>query len=374
MVRAVGIDPGTKSMDIFGFDDETDETIIDESIPRDKITENPGIIMEILKDLDADVIVGPSGYGIPLKRARDTEISEINMATFITENDFKKRLKIVGLRELMIMMKNSDMNIYFTPGVIQLPTIPEYRKVNKIDMGTADKLFSVVLGIKDQSESLGIEYSDVSLILIEIGFAYTAAIAVNEGKVIDGVGGTSGFPGYMGMGFMDSELAYAVSNTIEEFSKLILFCGGVADIAGINPLEKSPDEFIESEGDGIAYKAFIESIIKDLAILLPSIREPREILLSGRFTRINSFFKDIELEIRQFLNAMGINPTIRTLNRRAKNVKEGAEGAAIMANGIGNGKYSKLIENMELRNSSGTIFDHIYLGDEIKKRIIKRFC
>ena len=31
MVKAVGIDSGTKSMDIFGFDDETGEVIIDTS-------------------------------------------------------------------------------------------------------------------------------------------------------------------------------------------------------------------------------------------------------------------------------------------------------------------------------------------------------
>lgn len=373
MVRAIGIDPGTKSMDVFGFDDKTNEIIIDEPINRDEITKNPTLIMDILENLDADAIVGPSGYGLPLMRARDAKISEIHMATFITDEDYRRRLKIVGLRELMIMMKNSKMNIYFTPGVIHLSTVPEYRKANKIDMGTADKLFSVVFGIKDQAELYNIGYSEVSFILLEIGFGYTAAMTADKGKVVDGIGGTAGGIGYMGMGALDSELAYAMANTIDDFSKLILFSGGTAFLSGIDPLKTTPEEFVKSNRGKTAYKAFIESAVKDLSFLLPSVRRPREILLSGRFTRIKPFLEDLKLEIQKFLHGIGIEAEIRTLKRRAKNAKEGAEGAAILANGIAKGRYLPLIENMELRNSSGTVFDHIYLNSDIKKKIREKF-
>lgn len=75
MVKAVGIDSGTKSMDIFGFDDETGEVIVDASVDRNRVTENPGIIIELLREVQEehgkiDAIVGPCGYGIPLKPAR----------------------------------------------------------------------------------------------------------------------------------------------------------------------------------------------------------------------------------------------------------------------------------------------------------------
>ncbi|WP_367883288.1 DUF1464 family protein [Thermococcus peptonophilus] len=64
MVKAVGIDSGTKSMDIFGFDDETGEIIIDASVDRNRVTENPGIIIELLREVQdeygkIDAIVGP---------------------------------------------------------------------------------------------------------------------------------------------------------------------------------------------------------------------------------------------------------------------------------------------------------------------------
>jgi len=40
------------------------------------------------------------------------------------------------------------MPVYFTPGVVHLNTVPSYRKWNKFDMGTADKVCCVALGIK----------------------------------------------------------------------------------------------------------------------------------------------------------------------------------------------------------------------------------
>ena len=242
MVKAIGIDPGTKSIDIFGFDDETKKILIDKTILRDEFTKNPKIVLDVLRDLTKstgklDVIVGQSGYGITPKRASETNDSEIVMATFVSEADIKRRLIILGIRELMFLMKKaSDLNIWFTPGVIHLPTVPRFRKAGKIDMGTADKLFSVIIAMKDQAETLKIKYSETSFILIEIGFAYTSAMAVEKGALVDGIGGTTGNMGYLGMGTMDGELAYAIANSLQDYSRLLLFSGGVSSLAGIDPL------------------------------------------------------------------------------------------------------------------------------------------
>ena len=71
-------------------------------------------------------------------------------------------LREEGLKMLAIAGKESGLPIYFAPSVIHLPTVPPQRKVNRIDMGTADKLCAVALGIRDQSMRPGIDYEATS--------------------------------------------------------------------------------------------------------------------------------------------------------------------------------------------------------------------
>jgi predicted butyrate kinase (DUF1464 family) len=379
MVTAVGIDPGTKSMDLFGFDDASDEVVIDRAIPRVEVTKNPEIVLDAIGALDReiDVIVGPSGYGLPMVKASEAAEGEINAATFITQADVARRLNIVGLRELMFLMKKSNLNVWFPPGVIHLPTVPEYRKVNRIDLGTADKVFTAVSGIKDQAERYDLDYAETSFIALEIGFGYTAALGIENGKIVDGVGGTIGGVGYMGMGGMDGELAYALANTVGAFSKMMLFNGGAASISQIDPQKVSIEDFIgrarNSEQMSLAYSAMLESILKDTYLMLSSVLKPKEILLSGRFTRIGSFVQDVTSLLQDHLSELGISAGIRTLTRTGGEVKEAAEGAAVIANGIAGGKYEKLVEIMALRKSSGGIFSHIYLDEETRRRIEETF-
>jgi len=383
MVKAIGIDPGTKSIDIFGFDDETGKILIDKAIPRDEFTKNPRIIINILRDLTIsagklDVIVGPSGYGITPKLATETGDSEILMATFVSESDAKRRLKIIGLRELMFFMKKaSDLNIWFTPGVIHLPTVPRFRKAGKIDMGTADKLFSVILAMKDQAESLNLDYSETSFILVEIGFAYTSAMAVEKGNLVDGIGGTSGNLGYLGMGAMDGELSYAISNSIGDYSKMLLFSGGASSLAELNPFSTDIEDFINKSKMNnkikSAYEAFQEAIVKDVFTLMVSMNEtPKEILLSGRFLGVNAFRKDIILKLIKSTKSFNISG-IRTIQKQTTKVKEGAQGASILANGIAGGKYKRIVERLKILEAEGTIFDHIYLDKTIVEKIKETF-
>lgn len=409
MVTAIGIDPGTRSMDIFGFDDETGEVIIDLAIPRADVTKNPAMVLDAIRKIDRkiEVIVGPSGYGLPMVKASEASDAAINAATFITEADAARRPNIVGLRELMFLMKDSydehNLNIWFSPGVIHLPTVPEYRKINRIDMGTADKVFTAVSAIKDHAERYEINYASVSLIVLEIGFGYTAALGIEGGKIVDAVGGTTGGVGYMGMGGMDGELAYALANTVMDFSKVMLFNGGVASISRIDTQKVTIEEFVnlaraKNQRQGqeqqqlqqqkqvkLAYSAMLESIIKDTYLMLSSVRKPGEILLSGRFTRLKPFVQDVTAVLADSLSELGIAAGIRIRTLRstggdgdgdctvAINVKEAAEGAGLIANGIAGGKYEELIETMELRNSSGGVFSHIYLDDAIRDRIIETF-
>ncbi len=360
-------------MDIFGFDDKDGTTIIDVAIPRDEITKSAKLVIEKLKETQnrvgkIDAIIGPSGYGMQLKKALEATDEEIAEATFVTEADIKRRLRIIGLRELMEMLREADdLSTYFTQGIIHLVTVPKYRKVNKIDMGTSDKLLSVVLAVKDQAERLKIQYSETSFILLEVGFAYTSALAVQNGQVVDAMAGTAGFPSFLGMGFLDSEVAYAVANATNDFSKQLLFAGGVASFAGIDP-SKPLEDFIHNAKTNARVKAgydlMLESIIKDVATLLPSVK-PKEIILSGRFTRIPEFNADLIVELSGFFAKTGLKIDISKLQGKADVTKQAAEGAAVFANGLAGGKYKQLIETMRLRESEGTVFSNLYLGDKV---------
>ena len=73
------------------------------------------------------------------------------------------------------------------------------------------------------------------------------------------------------------------------------------------------------------------------------------------------------------LDYFGVKANVRTIRRKAKVAKEGAEGAAILANGIAGGKYRELIENLGVFDSSGTIFDYLTLGDNVKEKIMEFF-
>ncbi len=375
MVKAIGIDSGTKTMDIYGFDDKSDEVLIDLAIPREEITKNPNLIVEKLRATQQtagriDAIVGPSGYGMPLQKARDTSYADISLATFVTEADVERKLKIVGLREAMKMMKCAeDLAVWFTPSVVHLTSVPKYRKANKIDMGTSDKVLSAVSAVKNQAERLKIPYEETNFILLEIGFAYTSAMAIKNGQIVDAMAGTAGFPSYLGMGFVDSELAYALANTVKDFSKLLLFDGGCASVAGIDstkPLEEFVNRAKSDKKVKEGYNLMMESIVKDVASLLPALK-PKEVMLSGRFVNMPEFLEAIKFRLQDFFGEIGSQVGVVRFQGEAKVSKQAAEGAAVFANGIAKGKFEEIIRTMRLRESEGTIFDNLYLGETVKK-------
>jgi predicted butyrate kinase (DUF1464 family) len=366
-------------MDIFGFDDQDGKIIIDVAIPRDEITKSSKIVVEKLREAQKtfgkiDAIAAPSGYGFQLKKAQQATDEEIAEATFVTEADVKRRLRIIGLRELMLMLKDADdLNSWFTQGVIHLTTIPKYRKANKIDMGTSDKVYSVILAVKDQAERLQIPYDKTNLILVEVGFAYTAAIAVKNGQVVDAMAGTAGFPSFLGMGFLDSEVAYAVANSVDDFSKQLLFAGGAASVGKIDT-SKPLEEFIKNEETNPdakeAYDMMLESVVKDVATLLPTAT-PTEIILSGRFVKIPEFLTAVKIRLAEFFQKTGLKVDVLVLGGATKVGKQASEGAAVFANGLAGGKYKQLIDVMRLRESEGTVFSNLYLGDNVAKGLTR---
>ncbi|RLC48622.1 MAG: DUF1464 domain-containing protein, partial [Candidatus Coatesbacteria bacterium] len=87
----------------------------------------------------------------------------------------------------------------------------------------------VALGIKDQSERLGIRYDETSFVCVEVGYAFTAVMAVEDGRIIDGIGGTNGSLGFIACGGMDAEVAIRLKPPI---TQEVVFRGGIRDFAG----------------------------------------------------------------------------------------------------------------------------------------------
>ena len=337
MVRVIGIDPGTKSFDFCGLDD--DKVILDRSVPTSDINSDPDLISDLIERIGAELVVGPSGYGIPVTAISDVTEREIFLMSLIKKGDKKSFL---GMRKSISRLKKNRLPVYFIPGVIHLPTVPDHRKINKVDMGTADKLCCAALGVRDQALRENINYYETSFITLEMGFGYTAAIAVKDGKIIDGIGGSSGNIGYLCMGSMDAELAYLLGG----FDKELIFRGGVASIS------PDPDCLMENSD---ALSAYLEGAVKDVLSLTACVK-PEEILVSGRMSKVSGLSDDLKGRLESF--------KVRKLEGFSSlKVKEAAQGAAIIANGLAGGKYKEIIDVMMIRQAKGTSLDYILLPE-----------
>lgn len=359
-VKVLGVDPGTFSFDICGL--EGGKVFYEKVIPTIEIARDPNKLIKGLEEAgDVDLIVGPSGYGVKvtyLKDVKDPEAFALNDLLLVRREDVESALKRgdIGIMVYQAMvkatveMKKRNMPVCFIPAVIHLPSVPWYRKINKIDMGTADKMCIAVLGVYDQSRRLKINYDKVSFILVEMGFGYNAVIGVDGGKIVDGIGGTVGHMGFLTAGGLDAELVQLVGR----WEKSDIFTGGASSVANV----RSPEELVEKapidENCGAALEAMIEGVEKMVASMKVSVRKPKEILLSGRLTRI----KEIREMVVKRLSYYGEVRQIGWLEG-AKSVKEAAQGYAMVADGLAGGTFRNLVEWMEIPQASGTSLDYI---------------
>src|SRR5437868_7279269 len=232
MPRVLGIDPGTVSIDLCGLDDG--RLFLDRSVPTADALADPARFVGLLEQAGPlDLVAGPSGYGLPLTRARDATDGDLRLALLAPPGE---QGGIGGLSTLLRVLARSRLPVVLTPGVVHLPSVPAHRKVNRVDMGTADKVCAVALAVHEEAKRRGCGERGVSLILLELGGAFTAAIAADRGRIVDGRGGTSGPLGMRAAGALDGEVAYLAGS----ISKRLLFSGGASAIAG------TPDASIES--------------------------------------------------------------------------------------------------------------------------------
>lgn len=376
-VRVLGIDPGTRSFDLCGL--ENGAVYYEKILDTMDLARKPKLLIEASeKAMPLDLIAGPSGYGVELTYLQDLDIKilkdwYLTYILLLKEEDMKVALRrgdvgimvYSAMTETAIDMKRRGWPVCYIPGVIQLPTVPAHRKINKLDIGTVDKMCIGVLGVHDQAKRLNIPFSKVSFILVEMGFGYNAILGVDGGKIVDGIGGTTGGVGFLTIGGMDAELVQLAKN----WEKADIFTGGGISISGKLSLEELVEHADVDENCNMALESMIESIVKGVASMMVSVPQPREILLSGRLTRIKKVHDELTPRLAKFA------PTTRIRGLEgAREVKESAQGYAIVADGLAGGKFAELVEWMDIRKAKGTALDYIYhpKGKSIKQKLEKK--
>mgnify|MGYP000639715240 CR=1 FL=1 len=361
-MKALGIDPGTRSFDLVVI--EKDRVIWENSIDTVTVAEKPESLVEAIEAAgEIDIIAGPSGYGVPVtfnENIVDPYRFALEVLLLTREKDLKYGIELgeLGIRvyeaitKVVVELRRRNLPVCYIPSCILLPTIPPHRKVNKLDMGTADKMATAVLGVYDQSEKYSIDYGEVNFILVELGFGYNAAIAVNEGIIVDSVGGTLTQTGFLTMGPIDGEIAVMGG----EWIRSDVFHGGVADICGVSSMEEVLRRYEQGEEPyTLAVESMLESIEKAVRSLRTSNENPKEILLSGRYSRNPNFRKIIQERLCR------IAPVRRLgMLRGAKISKEAAQGYAMIGEGINGGVFSDLIRHMRITDARGTVLNWVF--------------
>src|SRR2546428_79298 len=180
MPRVIGIDPGTVSIDLCGLEDGT--VFLDSSFPTAAALADPAAFVALLTDAGPlDLIAGPSGYGLPLVRAREATEEDLRLAFLAAEGEAGG---IGGLRALARALAGSGLPVVLTPGVIHLTSVPEHRKVNRVDMGTADKVCVAALAIAERAVRTTRPLDEESLVLLELRRAVTQVLAGAGGRAL----------------------------------------------------------------------------------------------------------------------------------------------------------------------------------------------
>ena len=342
-MRILGIDPGTVSFDLCLLEDK--EITFEQSIPSGVVAERPEEMAETCISLKPDVLIAPSGYGLPNRRFSEISAREMFELTLVREGESVPVLD--GMKKFFAIVREAGLEIFFLPGVIQLPTVPRWRKFNKIDMGTADKMCIGALSVEMVSRARGVGYAEVNQVVVELGGGYNCAVTIEKGRIINGIGGTLfPGPGFMNAGAMDGEIAYL----LRDFEKRLLFEGGASSLTGAGGL---PIEDFTRQAYPEVFNAFVEGVLFAVCsqrALLPS----KEVYLSGRLTKYPNIYEPVKAG----LEALGY--VVRPLPTLSDKSKAAAQGYAVVGNGLYGGCYQPLVQHMMIDKAAGSVIDNVY--------------
>ena len=338
MTRVAGVDPGTVSFDVCVLDDG--DVTFEHSFRTVDIGADPQLLVKALVDHGPyELVLGPAGYGLPLVPVEQVGDRELALMLLLREDEPHGHVGVGGMRSIVRALMESGLPLVFGPGAIHLATVPAYRKWNRIDLGTADKVASVALCIADQARRLGLDFAETSFVMLELGGAFSAALAVDGGRIVDGLGGSAGPIGARACGALDAEAAYLLGTAL---SKQTVFSGGALPDAD---LSAGPEAVRDDPRHREGWLALEEGAVKAALALTASAPAPREILAAGRLAP-------------GLIDALGARLAHVAPVRVATGLAA-ARGGAVLADGLAGGRYAALVECLGVRDSSGTALDHL---------------
>jgi predicted butyrate kinase (DUF1464 family) len=292
-------------------------------------------------------VLGPAGYGLPLVPA--AEVGERELALMVVKRaaDAEARAGIAGMRSIVRALLAAGVPLVFGPGAMHLPTVPDHRKWNRVDLGTADKVASAALGIVDQAERLGIPYEETRFVLLELGGGFSAALAVDGGQIVDGLGGSAGPIGARACGALDAEAAYLIGGALSKrtvFSGGALDPGGDLDLGAAGALRRLREDPRARDG----WIALEEGAAKAALALTASVPAPREVLVAGRLASAPGL---LDALAERLASVAPVRPVLAA--------KTAARGAALLADGLAGGSYAPLVDRLRLREARGGVLDHL---------------
>ncbi|MFQ5977916.1 MAG: DUF1464 family protein [Candidatus Heimdallarchaeota archaeon] len=343
-MRACGIDPGTSRWGFYVFEDT--KPILDRSINTSDWDEIQRQLEELCR-LKLDVIAAPSGYGTPLKLL--SEVSDLDRELMTLWSGEGR----IGIKKSLELLKDIPCNIFVIPGVKHLPSVPKQRKINRIDLGTPDKVCAVAYSMVQLQREFKIPYQEMDFILAELGAGFNAFLRIFDGALVDGIGGSNASFGFRSGGRLDAELAYLLG----QIRKTNVFEGGI--LSGVDHFTNFSQLKEEST---ILWKAFIESILKDIAYLDAIQPKTNLVILSGKMTKDPILIDHIESVIDE--KSVVSFPTVFKAGHAAV-------GAAYLAEGLQGGQHRNLVESLAIQQSSGTSIDDILYQSSEKTSLLR---
>jgi len=345
MPRVAGVDPGTVSFDLCVLQDG--EAVVEEVFETGSLSEDSAPLLDALTCHGPyDLIYGPSGYGLPLVAASDVGERELSEMVLVRPDEGRADAGVGGMRSLLRALAGSGLPVVFGPGVIHLPSVPRHRKYNRIDLGTADKVCAAAYAIVDQSSRREVAFHETAMVMVELGGAFTAALAIDGGRIVDGMGGSSGPPGARAAGALDGELAYLLGPALR---KDTLYSGGALDPAGALDMSDL-DALWASPAHAEGWTALLEGAAKAVRALALSAPALHEIVVSGRLARLPELITSLASSLAAFAPVVALVPG---------HASAAARGGALLADGLAGGPYAGLAKALKVRESSGTVLDYL---------------